>query len=198
MNIKPENILISKEKKYLELYENALVEDARPLKELVYGVFGKVDIQWGGQGYEVGDFVQIPEHLAIRQPDLTGWISTSGGKARVKTVGRRQETFTTGAVKAVEVDDFGINFTHPMNEDGTKKDGIPLEIVSTTGKNFRAVMTPQALCEYAGWYRDNSGQPSSNKKLFDNWFYQNFSYEIKADLALKTYKKEILNLINKI
>ena len=171
-------------------------DEAGTLKELVYGVFGKVDIQWGGQGYEVGDFVQIPEHLAIRQPDLTGWISTSGGRARVKSVGRRQETFTTGAVRAVEVDDFGINFTHPMNEDGTKKDGIPLEIVSTTGKNFRAVMIPQALCEYAGWYRDNSGQPSSNKKLQDGYYYQDFSYVIKSEISLETFREPIKKLLH--
>lgn len=171
-------------------------DEAGTLKELVYGVFGDVLIQDGGKGFEEDDIIQIPEHLAIRRPDGTGWVSTSGGSARVTSVGRRQEAFKTGVVKAVEVTDFGINFTHPLNEDGTKQDGIPVEIVSTTGKGFVAVMIPQALCNYPGYYGDNSGQPSSNKKLQDGDYYQDFSYVIKGEISLETFREPIKKILH--
>ncbi len=69
-----------------------------------------------------------------------------------------------------------------------------IDTVSGTGAGLTA--TIGAVTQYPGYYFGSDGQPSSNKKLFDNRFYQDFSYEIKTNIALDTYKKEILNLIH--
>jgi hypothetical protein len=53
-----------------------------------------------------------------------------------------------------------------------------------------------AFCEYEGYYADNNGHLSSNKVLQDNRYYQDFSYVIRSELAIRQYRDAVKNLLH--
>tara|TARA_Y100001963_G_C6793913_1_gene457525 strand:- start:23303 stop:25621 length:2319 start_codon:yes stop_codon:yes gene_type:complete len=49
---------------------------------------------------------------------------------------------------------------------------------------------------YYGYYRGNDGKLSSNKKIQDSYFYQDFSYVLKSAESVKKYKSVLKKLIH--
>jgi hypothetical protein len=48
----------------------------------------------------------------------------------------------------------------------------------------------------AGFYTQLGGRLSSEKKLFDGFYYQDFSYEVRSSITLNTYKDMLLNVLH--
>jgi hypothetical protein len=144
--------------------------DGTILKELVYGTFASIEITDGGQGYNVGDVIKLKT-----QPS-----GSIGGEAMVTSLGLND------SIKTVEVQNFGVNFSGE----------IELEFISTSGSDASGVMKTSALIEYPGYFTDNSGMLSSNKKLQDGDYYQDFSYVIKSEVSLENFRTTIKKLIH--
>lgn len=52
------------------------------------------------------------------------------------------------------------------------------------------------LCNYEGYYADESGQLSTTKVLQDNKFYQTFSYVLKSEVTISRYKDAVKRLVH--
>lgn len=124
-----------------------------------------------GAYYAVGEKVSV----------LTG----TGGQGAFGEISRIDGN---GGILNVKIIDSGVGYlpTDTMT--------FQIDTVSGTGAGLTASVG--AVTNYPGYYFGSDGQASANKKLFDNRFYQDFSYELKTDIALRTYKKEILNLVH--
>jgi hypothetical protein len=53
-----------------------------------------------------------------------------------------------------------------------------------------------AVCQYEGYYADNGGHLSSTKVLQDNRYYQDFSYVIRSELAIRQYRDVVKNMLH--
>ena len=124
-----------------------------------------------GSYYKVGEIVSV----------LTG-TGGQGAKGEISSVNGQ------GGIQTISMSNSGIGYL------ATDTYTFQIDTVSGTGAGLTA--TTGAVTQYPGYYFGSDGQASANKKLFDNRFYQEFSYEIKTNIALDTYKKEILNLIH--
>ena len=63
-----------------------------------------------------------------------------------------------------------------------------------TGASFEAKVGSLAL--YPGVYLNDDGKLSSGKKIRDNYYYQEFSYELKSNITLDKYKQSFLDIVH--
>ena len=102
-----------------------------------------------------------------------------GGRAKVANISLR------GEIKSAEIDNGGVNYTEPT------------EVLFLGGNGEgKAIMYPKALVKYAGYFKNNNGKLSSNKKIQDGDYYQDYSYVLKAEISLQTYKEVVKRLIH--
>lgn len=147
----------------------SVVTNIYPIPASALGATGTTQ---GGSNYKTGEKIKV----------LGG---TAGGS---DAVGEISQVDGRGAIVSVDILNSGIAYK--------ETDTITFDIQTLTGTGAGLTASVGSLTEYPGYYFGSDGQPSSNKRLFDNNFYQQFSYELKTGIALQTYKKEILNLIH--
>ena len=126
----------------------------------------------GGAGYQVGDI-----------------ITFSGGGLGSGARGTISEVTPEGSVVSFELSDYGSNYTSTPTVDITRR-GLAAGI----GGNFSAATGPYVETE--GKYVDEGGFLSSSKKLQDSFYYQNYSYVIKSDMVLDTFKELVKKTIH--
>lgn len=87
-----------------------------------------------------------------------------------------QTTIETGAVTSMDIYDSGFGYI-----DGERTDF----------ENDFGIASAFAVVEKAGFgqgfYENNNGFLSDDKKLFDGWYYQDFSYEVRSSVTLDKY-----------
>ena len=54
----------------------------------------------------------------------------------------------------------------------------------------------RSLAEYDGYFTGTTGLLSAQGRLQDNYYYQDFSYVIKTDVDVATYRDKILDLVH--
>ena len=153
--------------------------DTGDITESVYGVVQGLDIEKGattgnpirGIGYKVGERIYVN--------------TTSGGSEAFAEI---SNVNGVGGIVAMDVVNSGIGYK--------KTDSISFDVQTHTGTGAGITSSIGPISSYPGYYFGTLGQPSSNKKIFDNYFYQDFSYELKTDIALKKYKKELMRLVH--
>lgn len=91
----------------------------------------------------------------------------------------------TGSITGLQVIDSGFGFANGEIATFTAKDGIRQGLATT-------VLGKQGVG--SGYYRTLGGRLSAEKKLFDGFYYQDFSYEIRSSITLNKYK-DMLNSI---
>lgn len=109
-------------------------------------------------------------------------LSDSGSGAILNTIGG------WGAIRATQLNNF------PIVEN---TDEITLNIISANGVDGQGVLGPNndtSVIRYKGFFANSDGMPSSNKKLEDNDFYQDFSYAILSSITYDKWN----NIIGKI
>ena len=151
------------------------ISDGTELKESVFGLFSKIDILDGGYGYRIGDEV-IPDEDA---PFRSGVQVGEGGRGKINSVSLK------GTIKEAVIDNAGVNYTEPIQVVFNGGDGTA-----------KGTMTPKALVTYSGYFKNNNGKLSSNKRLYDGDYYQDYSYVLKAEVSLDTYKEVLKKLIH--
>ena len=147
--------------------------------ESPYGVVQNIGVESGattgnpirGTGYKIGERITVQ--------------TATGG---IDAVGEISELDGFGGIVAVDIINSGISYRIT--------DDIAFDVSTFVGTGAGLTSSIGALTVYPGYYFGTLGQPSANKKLFDNRFYQEFSYELKTDITLKEYKKQVLDLIH--
>lgn len=136
-------------------------------REFTYSVLGEFFIETAGSGYLSGNQIFVV-------------AEGSGFAAAVETTG------LGGSIKKISIKKSGINFY-------TAVYGI---VLNDSGINLTAsiLLSPGAVTNYPGFFRSNSGKISSNKKIQDGNYYQEFSYDLKSGLSIDRYFS-ILNSI---
>lgn len=139
----------------------------------VFGVVSTIDIVNGGIDYQVGERI-----------NFVSQTKDGGQRARATIV----EVDAAGGVRKVNIDDHGINYDTPPT----------IEIESSRGSLFEGTLTVGALCESFGYYANNDGRLSTNKVLQDNHYYQNWSYVLKSEIVIDTYRELIRRLVHPV
>ena len=154
------------------------LSDGQELVEKIYAVPSNVTIQNGGIGYKSGDQIEIDTAAG-------DFISGSGAIGSVTRVSN------TGIIQNAQIDNFGVNYIS-NNPENT----LPVKFISGSGYGATGYVNLDALCEYPGYYANNDGKISSNKKIRDNDLYQEYSYVLKTEISLDTYKNQIKKLVH--
>lgn len=139
----------------------------------VYSVVSTVNILNPGSSYEIGERVRF--------------ISTTkdGGQRGMGTIA---EVDANGGIRKINIDDFGINYT----------DQPDIQIETSRGQSFVGQAVVGSLCRSFGYYANNDGRLSTNKVLQDNHYYQNWSYVIKAEIVIDTYRELVRKLVHPV
>ena len=135
-------------------------KDGNILKETIYSVIGEFFIELPGSGYRVGESVTVTSPVGI------------GFAAKIDQIG------LAGGIKKIGILNSGVNYSGDL----------VLNIFSETGQQTAKVIGLQsAVTKYPGYFSGNRGKLSSNKKIQDGHYYQEFSYELKSAVSLDTY-----------
>jgi len=139
------------------------------LTETVMFILGAVAVQNGGRNYRNGDKVDFSGSEGLR---MEGTVASTTPK---------------GSIKSVKITDPGVNFSIAAN----------FKIKSPTGDGSATVLaTPSGIINYDGYYENNDGKSSSNKRMFDGDFYQDHSYALKCEATLNDYRQAVKDLIH--
>jgi len=146
-------------------------------EELIYPVLSSVmvnvndeGISENGRGYKAGDQIYIS--------------STNGSGAR----GTISSVNNNGGVSSIKLSDSGVGYR--------SSDSFTYNVHTLTGTGAGFTASSGAIFEHPGYFIDGSGHPSAKKHLQDNFFYQDWSYELKTDITIEKYKAAILDLIH--
>jgi len=131
-----------------------------------------VDTNNAGTNYEVGDKVIF---------ETVSGDNGQNAEASISEIG------SSGEIKKIRIDNFGFNYN--SNPNITK-----VESVFGTGGVTGITTTIGPLCEYPGYYSSNDGLISTNKRVQDNKFYQNFSYVIRTEATIDKYRDALLKI----
>ena len=156
-------------------YAERLIEckliDGTVIYEYVYPTLGVIAVLDGGSGYSTEDTITISGGMG------------ADADARIEAVDKN------GVIKTAKFTNSGINYR--------ESDTIVLTANSNGGTGASLTTSGGvALDSRIGYYANNNGLLSSNKKLQDNFYYQDFSYVIKSSKSLDDYSDLMKKLIH--
>ena len=100
-----------------------------------------------------------------------------------------QSNYLSGTIAQISVDIQGDNYINGEN--------ITLTNATRTGtENAVAIASSSAIIEFQGRYIDTKGWLSWDKYLQDNFYYQEFSYEIRSEQNLVEYESTVLQTMH--
>lgn len=139
-------------------------------QETLYPVISECIILDGGLGYSKSDVV-------VASSPSNG----SGVGISIDTVSN------TGKITGFSINDSGIGYTVAPT----------LSVTSNTGNgNARVLAVIGGVSNYPGYYKNNNGKLSSNKRLYDANYYQDFSYSLQSEISSSRYKELYKKLIH--
>ena len=154
-----------------ERHVTCTLADSTEIEEYVYPTIKSISVVDGGTGYTDTDKITISGG------------NGSSAKARISTIG------DSGAVKKVEVVDGGINYR--------SGDTITATVSSNNGSGCTLGVSGGGAVEPRdGFYSTNDGLLDSNKKMQDNFYYQDFSYVLKTGKNFLDYKNQVKSIIH--
>ena len=137
-----------------------ITKDGTEWRETTYSVLGGFFIELPGSGYRIGDTVTVTDSRGV------------GFAAKI------EQTGLAGSIKKIGISNSGLNYTG----------NLLVNIFSEGGAQSAKVFALRsAVTNYVGYFSGNRGKISSNKKIQDGHYYQDFSYELKSEVSLDTY-----------
>ena len=140
-------------------------------EESTYSMISGMSAITQGSGYKPGEKIKV--------------ITSTGG---TDAIGEIVTVNNNGGIIGIDIINSGLAYRIT--------DDITFDINTLRGVSAGLTASVDVVTKYPGYYFNTHGHPSSNKKLFDNYYYQDFSYEIRTDMAIKTYKNAVLDLIH--
>ena len=115
-------------------------------------------------------------------------FSAGGDLGNNAVVGVASGDAGSGSIKSIEIQDPGVGFT-----------SVPtITLPGLGGENANLTAKIGAMRTETGIYLDENGRVSSNKKLIDSDFYQDYSYSLIANKQLNEYQEIVFKLLHPI
>lgn len=153
---------------FLPNLEVRIQKDSSEWREVAYSVLGDFFVELAGSGYRVGDAVTV----------------TANGVGFAAQV---EQTGLAGSVKRISISNSGFNYSGD----------VTVNIFSETGVQSAVVIAKKtAVTNYPGYFSGNRGKLSSNKKIQDGHYYQEFSYQLKSDVSIDTYFSVLKSIVH--
>ncbi len=152
----------------------------------VVGSIASLEILDYGFGYNVLPAVGVTQNNVV----LAGLEATNQTHGTLKGANAKIEANNApGAITAVSVDNIGDNY----NRDAT----VDINNLQRSGTQ-KAIGTPSVsgVIQFPGGYTDTKGFLSGSSKIQDNFYYQEFSYEIKSNQFVNKYREIVNKLIH--
>jgi len=154
-----------------EGYLECELEDGNLIKEYIYPGISDIKIVDGGTGYNITDNIII-----------------SGGRGKNASA-KISDVDSGGKILAVNVKDSGVNYK--------LSDDISISINSLNGSGATLGCSGGvALDTRPGFYSGDDGLLGSDKRIQDNYYYQDFSYVVKSTMNLNEYGEILKRLIH--
>jgi hypothetical protein len=136
-----------------------------------------------GYGYST-----LPTATVIQQNVADAGLPATGGGVK-GTNAIITADHAPGAITAVNVSTFGSNYG--------KLDEVTIANSTRSGtQDAKGTPITSGVTNYPGKYIDTKGWLSWNNKLQDNFYYQEFSYEIRSDQFTNTYRKLVNEIVH--
>lgn len=100
-----------------------------------------------------------------------------------------QTVYRSGTIDSVRVDIQGDNYI-------TADNVSLINLTREQAENGVGIATSSSIITFNGRYVDTKGWLSWDKYLQDNYYYQEFSYEIRSEQNLQSYKDTVLNTLH--
>ena len=172
---------------------SSTIQSAMTFETKTFGRINKVSITSHGSGYESAPTVSITnDHYEdIFEPDNTEDPDTGTSAGGLKG---KNAVFTIGTLGG-EITDITIS------ENGFGYIADPTTTASTNASSSGSVsasLSPvlTATKTKDGVFTDDSGKPSSQKKIQDNDYYQDFSYVIQTADSIDIWRQDTLKLLH--
>jgi len=137
--------------------------------ETAYSVLGDFFVEIPGDGYRVGDTATVIDANGVGFSAKIDQVSFSGG------------------VKKIGIANSGLNYSGDL----------VLNIFSDSGaRSAKVVALRSAVTNYPGYFSGNRGKISSNKKIQDGHYYQDFSYVLKGEVSFDSYFDLLKSIIH--
>jgi hypothetical protein len=148
----------------------AVVSTVSSFNETVYPVVSSVEVITGGSNYSKTDDVVIG--------------NSGDGVGLSVAIELLDEE---GEIKTLRIIDSGV---------GYQANKVSISVATNTGSGFSATPVVGGVTNYTGYYANNDGKLSSNKRMFDGSYYQDFSYVLRSEIAFSRYRETYKKLIH--
>ena len=146
-----------------------IIKDSIEFTEVSYSVLGDFYVETPGSGYRIGEIITVTTSAGV------------GFSAKIDQIG------LAGSIKRIGISNSGLNYTGD----------VVVDIVSENGQQSAIVVARNtAVTNYPGYFSSNRGKLSSNKKIQDGHYYQEFSYELKSDVSIGIYFDVLKKLVH--
>ena len=159
---------------------NTPMKSAMTLEQQTFGTINTIAITSHGSGYESKPTVSIQNSYYTDRGEVdtvNGGFLGNNASIAIGTLG--------GTVTAVTVSEYG---------HGYLTDPSVTAPVQSTQAVLTPVITPTKTKE--GVFIDESGQPSSTKKVQDNNYYQDYSYVLQTTDSIDVWQEDVLKLLH--
>ena len=124
-----------------------------------------------GRYIEITDSLTSADEIQIEMPSYGGYVES--------------QRIRDGVITQATVREFGIGFSIPPTLD-----------LSNFSGGFDVSGDTKDYANYEGYYKDTGGFLSFGKKLQDSFYFQDYSYVVKANRSIDRYGKIVKNLIH--
>jgi len=159
---------------------NSAMKSAMTIESQTFGTVNTIAITSHGSGYESIPTVSLQNSYYEGRGEVdsvNGGFLGSNANVTIGTLG--------GTVTDVTVSEYG---------HGYLTDPSVTAPVQSTQATLTPVITPTKTKE--GVFTDESGQPSSRKKVQDNDYYQDYSYVLQTTDSINVWQEDVLKLLH--
>jgi hypothetical protein len=149
----------------------------------VKGPIKRIELTNFGTGYETGNLPTITINTTIGASASLIVTNVQGKSANV-TVDTSNNITGIGSIRAVEITNFGINYTTANASANTLGDGNAVLSPVVSGLGIRE-----------GVWLDDEGKVDY-KVIQDSYYYQDYSYVIKSGLTFQTYADTLKQIVH--
>ena len=117
--------------------------------------------------------------------DIITFTSASGLGAKAQIIAIDEDN--NDSIRSIQMIDFGVEYD-PFNP--------PSVVFPTSITSASATAIVGTITKYPGYFLDESGMLNASKYIQDGEYYQQFSYVLRANKSIETYRDVVLKLLH--
>ncbi len=162
--------------------------DGNLLKEFVFPVIESVTITEGGKDYQPGETIRLKSSDPTKNPVGSGFLARIDEVDTQNSLYKTDEEIQLGSIKKLRIIDFGFNY-QDISE-------WTVVVDSPFGTDAVLDINLGGVSDYPGYYEGTDGQLSSNKKIQDSHYFQQFSYVLRVESSFEKWIDVIKKIIH--